>query len=67
MSFSINTNLMRLLSQVVGGDFIEAAISKRKFVIQDCRKFAHSRSCFLRKIGYDEEDNAWRITIELIP
>ena len=51
------------LSTVVGGDFVQAAISKKTFTLRNLQKPAQSRTCYIRKVAFHTGDR-WNVTVK---
>ena len=67
MNFSIDSKQLEELTEAVGGDLIAAASLKKKFTLQDSRKKAHSRSCFLTKVIHEKnKSKCWRISATFV-
>ncbi|GFH47580.1 predicted protein [Chaetoceros tenuissimus] len=67
MDFSIDSKQLEELSETVGGDLIAAATSKKKFTLQDSKKKAHSRSCFLTKVKHEKDkSHCWRVSVKFV-
>ncbi|GFH47579.1 predicted protein [Chaetoceros tenuissimus] len=67
MDFSINSKQLEELTEVMGGNIIASAKNKR-FTLQDSRKKAHSRSCYLQEVTLQKNNTAkpWRISVVFI-
>lgn len=67
LRFSVNSKQLEELSEAVGGDLIAAATSKKKFTLQNSKKKAHSRSCYLTKVKHDKDNSkCWRVSVEFV-
>ncbi|GFH50073.1 predicted protein [Chaetoceros tenuissimus] len=51
------------LSTAVGGDFVQAANERKMFTLQNIRKPAHSRSCYLQKVSFFTGDK-WNVLVK---
>ena len=63
---SITTEELETLGEVIGGDLIEAATKRTKFVIRDKTKIARSRECYLTKLEWQKGEKAWRMEVSYL-
>jgi len=66
MQCSISSNDLENLGKLLEKDLFEASKAKKKFVICDSTKIAHSRSCYLKTLKWQTGVKSWDITLSLI-
>jgi len=68
MDISISSKLLENLGEVLGKDILKSSGEKKRFVVRDKTKLAHSRACFLSGIEWKSgmSIHPWRITLEFL-